>query len=526
MKAHPVLSAVAPLFADGYALLSQQHGRALMARAIELSHAGAEPRTAPAPAAAAAEAGEPIETEAAGVGGEGGAAVIPIIGILTKYPIPLEGWDEMLGLCPSTLIIEKIQAAIADSMVESIVLVIDSPGGFVNGTVELADVICQANEVKPITAVVTGLCCSGAYWAASQCRSIVARPESQVGNIGVYSVLMDDSKFWEQLGVSFELRATGPYKGLGADGKITDALREETDRSIDGVYNLFVAAVSAGRGIDPDLTRNLADGRAYLGAQAKQLKLIDGVATSPPLAAALTSTPGPKEKSMTTLPTNDPSAASAAAAPTNGGDENDPKSVFDKTASSANDHRDQARAAMDACHAMDESEPDDDTKSSAKACVSALESCADESSRAADALSEKFDLDEDPDGGDENDQARGRTKPQVFRAKDYAIFGDAGYRMYYQGKSFAQAAKDHIARLEAENRDLKKKLAAMPRGNDPATFQAEPPTAKTAGTVAGDVAAAAAKRDRTYADGGTFGDGRGLDRFAAGIKMPGTSGSN
>lgn len=216
--------------------------------------------------------------------------------------------------------------------------------------------------------------------------------------------------------------------------------------------------------------------------------------------------------------------AAGAAAPKVGGDgETDPKAVFDKTTESANDHKDQARAAMDAAGTVPD-EPDDDTTESAKQCVAALESCADESARAADALSEKFGLDDEgnPDPG--GDEAKKNQKTVKFTAKDFALFGDAGFRMFYEGKSFASAAKEHIVKLEAENASLKKKLNAVDRGNEAATFQAEPsPAANGKAIKPGKFSAS--KEGRTFADGGTFGDGRGLDRFAAGIKMPG-SGNN
>lgn len=103
-------------------------------------------------------------------------------------------------------------------------------------------------------------------------------------------------------------------------------------------------------------------------------------------------------------------------------------------------------------------------------------------------------------------------------------FGAKGALAFVEGKSFVQATNEHLADLKAaHDADLRAKdeqlaamqakLEAMPRGNEAASFQAEPKAG--ADTVKGKPKPGS----ETYADG-KIGDGLGAERFAASIKLP------
>src|SRR5579884_1134586 len=294
----PIESVLAPLFTDRVILLDELHARELIVRAKTFTPAKAQGTTSPG-----------VDR---GVTQQGNIARIPIVGVLTKYPSPDPRIDQWFGLCPCYSVIQHLESAVNDASIERIALDADSPGGFVNGSVELADAVAAANRIKPVDCYVSGMCCSGMYWIGSQCNSIIARPEALVGNIGAYSVLVDQSKFFDDLGFSFTLVASGRFKGLGADGKVTQDLIDETRGIINGTYQQFVEAVARGRGLDLELVKTLADGRTFLGPQAKSLKLVDGLASSFDAAIQLVTNgaTAPGESAMAGKPT-----ATAGAAP-------------------------------------------------------------------------------------------------------------------------------------------------------------------------------------------------------------------
>ena len=469
-KESPILSAIAPLLSDRCVLLSEQHARALMARMT--GAAKSDRLSFDLPSAAESQSAEVVTV-----------ACIPVVGVLTKYPLP-PGYDAYFGFCPAVTLMQQLAAAMADPAVEAIIIDIDSPGGFVNGTVEFADAVAAANKTKPITAIVRGLCCSGAYWIASQCGKIVSRPESEVGNIGVYSVLADVTRLYESMGVSLTLVASGQFKGLGADGRVSDDLIADTRRINAGLFQQFVSAVAAGRDISLDRANELADGRAYLGPQAKAQGLIDEISTS--FETAIQSVIGasaPKQESHMAS-ANTPGAATVTAPkPTaakseeesSGGSET--SKMLTATISSANAHRDQVRKAIDHCSASDE-EMDDETKGLARKAVNAVKATNEEAGRCAKAWLARAggDPKEEPteDGGDGTDETKKSLKLFVD-----TFGGDFGAKAFTDKKPLAAATTEYVAKLKAdhkaaldtlraENTDLKTKLAAMPRGNDEA----------------------------------------------------------
>jgi signal peptide peptidase SppA len=196
-----------------------------------------------------------------------GIAIVAITGVLTKYDY---------GFGTSTLQLKNlINSLVANSQVSGIILWVDSPGGQVSGTFDAAEAVL--NCPKPISAVVSDTCCSGAYWIASQCDSILANKTAQVGSIGVYEVIADTSKMYEQLGVTCKIVKAGARKGVGADGiAITDEDLIGEQQVINDIYSLFVSAVTNKRKITAPIN-DVANGDVFLCDRAIKLGLVDSI---------------------------------------------------------------------------------------------------------------------------------------------------------------------------------------------------------------------------------------------------------
>ena len=89
----------------------------------------------------------------------GSTAVIPILGVLAQRVSPLE---ETSGATSTERIQTAIRQALADPNVGSIVLDVDSPGGMVYGSAELAELIYSSRGKKPIVAIANSLAASAA----------------------------------------------------------------------------------------------------------------------------------------------------------------------------------------------------------------------------------------------------------------------------------------------------------------------------------------------------------------------------
>lgn len=272
-----------PHLSQYFGLWAHEEGRLQglveLARSMDLSAHVAEGR----PLVAEANAAQSIVIEG-GVEAEwdrdsqlllaGDVALIDLNGTLTKY-------GSSLGGVGSTVLARRdLARAVRSERARSIVLVIDSPGGTVAGTGDLADDVAAANLVKPVVAFVEDLAASAAFYVASQAGLVLMNPTGMVGAIGVFALVYDFSGALAQAGIKAYVMRAGALKGAGAMGtEITEAQRSEWQRAVDEMYEQFVGAVARGRGMDDAQARALADGRVWGAADALEKNLIDGVST-------------------------------------------------------------------------------------------------------------------------------------------------------------------------------------------------------------------------------------------------------
>ena len=155
--------------------------------------------------------------------------------------------------------------------IKAVFLDIDSPGGTVAGTPELAATVASINAQKPVYAFSSGLMCSAAYWIASQARAIYATPSARVGSIGVVQAVIDDTAALDAKGIKVEVFAVGKYKAMGAPGTpLTDDQRELINSNLAETAGEFHAAVLArGRSIPPEAM----EGQTFSGRQAQRFNL-------------------------------------------------------------------------------------------------------------------------------------------------------------------------------------------------------------------------------------------------------------
>ena len=185
-----------------------------------------------------------------------------------------------------------VRQAAADPNVSAILLAIDSPGGTVAGTDDLASEVRKARRQKPVWAHIDDLCASAAYWVASQCDEVWANSDTAlVGSVGTLSVVDDLSGAAEAAGVKTLVFRTGPLKGAGTAGEpVTDEQAGYFQGIVTDSQRAFDAAVRRGRGLTDAQLAAVKTGGVFLADEARRLKLIDGVrpldATLAALAAA------------------------------------------------------------------------------------------------------------------------------------------------------------------------------------------------------------------------------------------------
>jgi protease-4 len=220
--------------------------------------------------------------------------------------------------------LRQIERAAKDPAVRAVVVRINSPGGTITASEDLHRALTELRDnthprfvgtgPKPLVASMGDMAASGGYYVAMPARTVVAEPTTITGSIGVFAALPNVSEFAKENGIKLILVKAGDLKAGGSPlQELSPDERQPWQDLVDHAYDRFLAVVAEGRKIPrerlvgektervvpkyddkgdllkgPDgkpvtvrLTRYRADGGIFTPPQAKELGLIDEVATLP-----------------------------------------------------------------------------------------------------------------------------------------------------------------------------------------------------------------------------------------------------
>ena len=177
-------------------------------------------------------------------------------------------------------ILEDIQKAKEDKNIKGILFVVNSPGGAVAPSVELAYAIKELKDIKPVVVYASGVIASGSYYASIWANKIIANPGSMVGSIGVIMQGVNAEELMQKIGVSTQTVKAGKYKESGTPTrKWFDYEEKQLQSVIDDTYNMFISDVAEARKLDVKNHTQFADAKIFTSKQAKEVGLVDEVAT-------------------------------------------------------------------------------------------------------------------------------------------------------------------------------------------------------------------------------------------------------
>lgn len=172
-----------------------------------------------------------------------GIGVIHIDGVIGKGLSPLEC---MLGCVDIDKISATLDAWKDRADVNEIVMKFDTGGGTTTGLQELAKKI--RNYAKPTIAFTETNCGSAGYWLASQCNRVVCTPSSELGAVGIYLTICDESAKYADEGKVVKVIKSGEYKGAGISGtSLSDAQEANLQDEVRELHRRFIADVKSVR---------------------------------------------------------------------------------------------------------------------------------------------------------------------------------------------------------------------------------------------------------------------------------------
>ncbi|TLS97100.1 signal peptide peptidase SppA [Aliarcobacter cibarius] len=177
-------------------------------------------------------------------------------------------------------VLENIDKAKKDDNIKGVLFVVDSPGGAVAPSVEIAYAIKELTLKKPVVTYASGVIASGSYYASIWSNKIIANPGSIVGSIGVIMQGFEAGEFLQKIGLTAQTVKAGKYKESGTVArKWTDFEEKQLQSVINDTYNMFVSDVANARKLDVNNHTNFADAKIFTSRQAKEVGLVDEVAT-------------------------------------------------------------------------------------------------------------------------------------------------------------------------------------------------------------------------------------------------------
>lgn len=141
-----------------------------------------------------------------------------------------------------------LSVALEHPDVKSILLYIDSPGGYVTGVNDYAEKLYQARQQKPLHAYVMGAGYSAAYWLASAAETITLDATAGVGSVGVLSIYTDATKQEKKLGLHKYITTNSQSPNKSAKPS-TDEGKANLIKELDAIAQVFFNAVARNRGI-------------------------------------------------------------------------------------------------------------------------------------------------------------------------------------------------------------------------------------------------------------------------------------
>lgn len=175
---------------------------------------------------------------------------------------------------------EKIQKelAIAEKSddIKGVVIRVNSPGG----SALASDIIYNSikNLTKPVYISMGGVAASGGYYISAAGDKIYADKETLTGSIGVITMIPNVSEFLKKAEINYSVISKGKYSDMGS--LVRDLTEDEKDKiraSSLKVYEEFVDRVAEGRNMTREEVLKSAEGRVWLGEEAKEIGLVDEI---------------------------------------------------------------------------------------------------------------------------------------------------------------------------------------------------------------------------------------------------------
>ena len=164
----------------------------------------------------------------------------------------------------------------SDSSLKAVIIRINSPGGEVVASDDMWRAMNQLATKKPLVISMADEAASGGYYMAMTGSPVIAYPGTITGSIGVVFGKPNLHGLYDKLGITKDSVSRGKFAMIDSDYEsLTPEGRQKLKEGIDSTYEDFLAKVSKARKKPVSEIEPVAQGRVWLGNQAKDKGLVD-----------------------------------------------------------------------------------------------------------------------------------------------------------------------------------------------------------------------------------------------------------
>ena len=170
-----------------------------------------------------------------------------------------------------------LREALDDENVKSVVLRVNSPGGSAFASEQInREILALKAAGKPVVVSMGHLAASGGYWISMNADVIYADPSTITGSIGVFGMLPNFTRSLDRIGIHTDGVGTTHLAGaFDPTRPMEPDVGRLVQSSVEKIYHDFVGKVASGRDTAPEAIDEVARGRVWSGAQARDRGLVD-----------------------------------------------------------------------------------------------------------------------------------------------------------------------------------------------------------------------------------------------------------
>jgi len=186
--------------------------------------------------------------------------------------------DVTEGVITPDNILQKVQKAMQTKNLRGIVLRVNSGGGSALASEIIYQELTKLNI--PIYVSMSDTTASGGYYISMAGNKVFANNATITGSIGVVSMVPKLYNAQDKFGVHSNSVSKGKYSDIyDSFTPLSEESRAKIIQSMQETYKEFKSRVSKNRKMDENTLEGYAQGKIWLGDEAKNINLVDGIAS-------------------------------------------------------------------------------------------------------------------------------------------------------------------------------------------------------------------------------------------------------